>query len=86
MFAADGTMLHCSLKSTLMNILEKMEPRRNTTGSTKEVLPVVTGMAATQKVSIVDAMAKIQALDKRNWIKNLTIHHFLAKYNDCDEL
>ena len=34
MFAANGTMLHCSPKSTLMNILEKMDPRRNSEGST----------------------------------------------------
>ena len=34
MFAANGTMFHCSPKSTLMNILEKMDPRRNSEGST----------------------------------------------------
>ena len=64
MFVADGTMLHCSSTSTLMSILEKMDPRRNTEGNTEEVLHVVTGMAATHKVSIVDIMAEIQALDK----------------------
>ena len=47
-----------------MSILEKMDPRRNTEGNTEEVLHVVTGMAATHKVSIVDIMAEIQALDK----------------------
>ena len=92
MFAADGTMLHCSSKNTLMNILEKIDPRRNTEGSTEEVLPVVTGMAATQKVSIVDAMAEVQALDKPDWIKSCSqlAEHFtmyvFENYNDCDEL
>lgn len=64
MFAADGTILHCSSKSTLMNIIEKMDPRRNTEDSTEEILPVVNGMEATQKVSIVDAMVGVQAPDK----------------------
>ena len=53
-----------------MNVLEKMDPRRNTEGSTEETLPVVIGMAATQKVSIVDVMEEIQALDKPDWIKS----------------
>ena len=89
MFVADGTMLHCSSKSSLMNILERMDPRRNTEGSTEEGLPVVTGMAATQKVSIVDAMEEIQALDKPDWIKSRSqiAEHFtmyvFEKYHDC---
>ena len=76
-----------------MNILEKMDPIRNTEGSTEEVLPVLTGMAATQKVSIVDTMmAEIQVLDKPDWIKSCSrlAEHFtmyvFEKYNDCDEL
>ena len=36
MFAADGTMLHGSLKSTLMDILEKLDTGRNIEGYTKE--------------------------------------------------
>ena len=38
MFAADGTMLHGSLKSTLMDILEKLNTGRNIEGYTKEDL------------------------------------------------
>ena len=38
MFAADGTMLHGSLKSTLMDILEKLDTARNLEGYTKEDL------------------------------------------------
>ena len=53
-----------------MKIIEKMDPRRNTERTTEEVLPVVTGRVATQKVSIVDAMAEVQALDKPDWIKS----------------
>ena len=55
-------------------------------------MPVVTGMATTQKVSIVDAMAEVQALDKPDWIKSCSqlAEHFtmyvFEEYNDCDEL
>ena len=38
MFAADGTMLHGSLKSTLLDILEKLDTGRNIEGYTKEDL------------------------------------------------
>ena len=76
-----------------MNIIENiMDPRRNTERTTEEVLPVVTGRVATEKVSIVDAMAEVQALDKPDWIKScsqLAEHltmYFFEKYNDCDEL
>ena len=87
MFAVDGTMLHCSSKSTSVNILEKMDPRRNT----EEVLTVITGMAATQ-VSIVDTMAEVQALDTPDWIKScsqLAEHstmYVFENYNDCNVL
>ena len=49
-------------------------------------------MAATQKVSIVDAMEEIQALGKPDWIKSCSqiAEHFTMyvsdKYHDCDEL
>ena len=36
MFAADGTMLHGSSKSTLMDIHEKLDTGRNIEGYTKE--------------------------------------------------
>ena len=38
MFAADGTMLFRSLKSTLMDILETLDTGRNIEGYTKEDL------------------------------------------------
>ena len=38
MFVADGTMLHGSLKSTLLDILEKLDTGRNIEGYTKEDL------------------------------------------------
>ena len=91
MFVGYGTMLHCSSNSTLMNILEKMDPRRNTERSNEEVLTVITGMAATQ-VSIVDTMAEVQALDKPDWIKScsqLAEHstmYVFENYNDCNVL
>lgn len=85
-------MLHCFSKSTLMDILEKMDTRRNTDGNNDEDLPVLTGRTATWKVSIIDAMAEVQALEKREWIKNCShlADHFTAqifeKYSGSDEL
>ena len=38
MFVADGTMLHGSLNSTLMNIFEKLDTGRKIEGYTKEDL------------------------------------------------
>ena len=51
-----------------MGVLEKMDPRINTVGSPEEVLSVLIGITATQKVSIVDAIAEVQALDKPVWL------------------
>lgn len=88
MFAADGTMLHCSSKSVLMDILEKMDG-----GNTVQTVQAPTEMAAMQmKVSIIDAMAEVQALDKPDWIKNCShlADYFTArifeKYNSSNEL
>ena len=92
MFAADGTMFHCASKSTLMDILEKLDTEGNTDGSTKEDLRLDTGITATQKVAIVDAMAEVQALEKPDWIKNCSqlANYFTSrifeKYNGIDQL
>ena len=57
-------MEYCIKQQRLMGVFEKMDPRINTVGSPEEVLSVLIGITATQKVSIVDAIAKVQALDK----------------------
>ena len=64
LFAADGTLLHCSRKSALMDLLEKLRVdahEDNDTGvnyndQLKEVQ---------MRVSVVDAMAEVKCLD---WI------------------
>ena len=63
LFAADGTMLHCSSKSNLMNILEKLNDNR---GNRRVASPNEDRV----KVAIVDGMAEVQSLDKPEWIKN----------------
>ena len=57
LFASDGSMLHCSTKSTLMNAVEKHVNRKNYT-TEYQVAPSMQG-----KVSIVDGMAELQLLD-----------------------
>ena len=90
MFAADGNMLHCSTKSALMSILEKLPSDR----SVKQAEPTdqLANADGQIKVSIVDGMAEVLALEKPDWIKTcsdladyftVTIFH---KYRDADEV
>ena len=90
MFAADGNMLHCSAKSTLMSILEKLPNDR----SVEQAEPTNQFANADVhiKVSIIDGMAEVQALKKQDWIKTCSdlADHFTTtifdKYRDADEI
>ena len=62
LFAVLGTMLHCSSKSNLMNILEKLNDNRRVASPNEDQV----------QVAIVDGMAEVQSLDKPEWIKNCT--------------
>ena len=85
LFAADGTMLHCSAKGNLLDILANKDPAPST--------PVLnTDPNQPEKtVAIVDAMAEIQSMGKPQWIKTCThlAEHFTArmvnKYGHLDE-
>ena len=87
MFAADGSILHCSCKSALMGILEKLKDHQ-----AHEIPPLLEPTTASKKVSLVDAMAEVQALDKPSWVKNCVhlAQHFtarvFAKYGESDEV
>ena len=86
LFAADGTMLHCSTKSALMSLIEKEAP----TATSSDVPPDVSVVG--KKVVIADGMAELQSLDKPAVITtcaHLAEHfseQFLNKYGDSDEL
>ena len=71
LFAADGTMLHCSAKSNLMDILEKIS-----SSETSDVAPP--NIPQPNKcVAIIDTIADVQSVDKPSWIKmckNLSAH------------
>ena len=71
MFAADGTMPRCSstCKSALMNILEKLLVDLNEGNCTK-VTQNEQNREQKMRVSVVDAMAEVQSLDKPEWIRN----------------
>ncbi|KAK3746101.1 hypothetical protein QZH41_015518, partial [Actinostola sp. cb2023] len=89
LFAADGTMLHCSCKSALMHILEKLkgETSSGVTSDTNSESAYVQ-----VKVSVVDGMAEVQSLDKPDWIKSCQqlADHFsnrlFSKYDGCQEI
>ena len=72
LFAKDGTLLPCSMKSALMSILDEI-------GVSLE-LPA-SSAPPTKTVAVVDGMAELQSLDKPKWVNNC---EQLAKhFNDC---
>ena len=82
----DETILYCSAKSKLMDILEKMS---NT--ETSDVAPP--DIPQPKKcVTIIDTMADVLSMDKFSWIKTCKdlSAHFIAfiqrKYDEYDEL
>ena len=60
MFAADGNMLHCSTKSALMSILEKLPSDRSVERA--EPTDQLANADVQKKVSIVDGKAEVQEL------------------------
>ena len=83
LFAADGSMLHCPNKSSLMSLLEKEKPVSN---------EPVARQVTQHKVEILDGMAALQSLDKRATIQTYAdLSQYLSdtilqKHEDCDEL
>ena len=82
LFASDGTMMHCSCKSTLMHILEKQSGESSTSSIGSSDVTV----------AILDSMAEVQLLDKPDWIKTFKdlaeyfIARLLIKYNNTQQI
>lgn len=74
LFAGDGTMMHCSCKSTLMHIPKK----QSTESSTSSDVP-----SSDVKVAIVNGTGEVQSLDKPDWIKTCKdlAEHFIAVFS-----
>lgn len=68
MFAADGTMLHCSAKSKLMAVLEQLLARGNVDNAncSHDGRRDKCASGAARKVVIIDGMAELQCLVKPN--------------------
>ena len=85
LFVADGEMLHCLIKSTLMTLTEKEAPAVDSSN-------VMSDVRVRKKVVIVDGMAELQSLDKPAVITTCAhlAEHFtekvLQKYFESDEL
>ena len=83
LFAADGEMLHCLTKSTLMTLIEK---------EAIDSSNALSDVRVRKKVVIVDGMAEVQSLDKPAVITSCAhlAEHFtekvLQKYFESDEL
>jgi len=96
MFAADGTMLHCSTKSNLMAILEKLPTNNQETSvPLQDAQAQVAGDSATSTrkfVMIIDGMAQVQCFRKPDWVHNCSqlancfTQQLLKKYHNSDEM
>lgn len=95
LFAADGTMFHCTNKSLLMSILEDLPSNQsvNITSIQGTSNDASGSQAAIRvRVDIVDGMAEVQSMKKTDDLKYCSdlADHFTArlfdKYSDCDEL
>ena len=76
LFAADGSLLHCSMKSQLMKLLES--------ASTIEPNSDIDVTSVEKKVAIVDGMAEVQCLYKPTTIKTCKdlSQHFVTQFNE----
>ena len=79
LFAADGSMLHCPMKSSLMGILEKMGAGQKENAARQDDIYLETNptednsgeikgeiLTVQHKVAIIDAMAEVQSIEKQN--------------------
>ena len=90
LFAADGTLLRCSRKSALMDLLEKLseDVHEDDTGVNRNGQHTEVQM----RVSVVDAMPEVQCLEKPRWVKNCShlADHFtnriFQKFGENEEL
>ena len=91
MSAANETLLRCSRKSTLTDILKKLPVdvhEHNDTGVNQNGQHTKVQM----KVSVVEATAEVQCLDKPNWIKNCShfedhfTNRIFKKFGENEEL
>ena len=74
LFANDGTMYHCSMKGSLMSIMEK-------TGESRTDNSVTSSARSTMTVAIIDGMAELDSLNKPHWVNSC---EQLAKhFSDC---
>ena len=100
LFAADGTMLHCPVKSNLMAILENLpsdEARvsdQNAACTSIDVGSTTTSdfaepdvAFAKLEVGLVDAMAFVQSMGQPEWIRNcsqLADHFISCVFQQCN--
>ena len=80
MFAADGYMLHCSMKSSLLGILENLPENSTIISDEVNVSTNVVELPATEvpleniltkNVALVDAMAEVQSIGKSDIFQEL---------------
>ena len=86
LFAADSTMLHCSAKRILMDMLENMSSAETSIVTPPEILQ------PNKCVAVIDTLAGVQSMDKPSRTKTCKdmSAHFIAfiqrKHGEYDEL
>ena len=88
-FATDGEMLHCPAKSALMSLREKLPAN---TAECRTAGRDAASQGERMIVSVIDAMAEVQSLDKPERIRSCShladqyTCRIFEKYGDSDEI
>jgi len=82
MFAADESMMHCSMKSSLLGILVKLPHEMNISTDMVHLPAAEIPLENTKNVVLVDAMAEVQSVGKLDTIKTCSelADHFCMQY------
>jgi len=92
MFAADESMMHCSMKSSLVGIMVKLPHEMNISTDMVHLPTAEIPLENTKNVVLVDAMAEVQSVGKPDTIKTCSeladhfMQHVVKKYSKYDEI
>ena len=67
LFANDGIMVYCSMKSAVISIVEKTGESLDTSRTDDSV---ASSAPSTTTVALIDGMGELQSLDKPHWVSS----------------
>jgi len=92
MFAADESMMCCSMKSSVLGILEKLPHEMNISTDMVHLPAAEIPLENTKNVVLVDGMAEVQSVGKLDTIKTCSeladhfMQHVVKKYSKYVEI